>query len=154
MGMGRVSDRNFAALDTGGVSLVGAPVVVMDAECALCTRGARFIHRMDRTRTVRIAPLQGETGARLMAALGGDPLDPDSWLLIEEDGAVWCDMEAVIRLGRRLGGWGHVLRVLVALPKPLRGWLYRRIARNRYALFGRADMCALPDPEFRARLLP
>ena len=26
-------------------------------------------------------------------------------------------------------------------------------ARNRYALFGKGDMCAIPDPAFRARLI-
>ena len=43
--------------------------------------------------------------------------------------------------------------VLRILPRGLRNWLYRRFARNRYRLFGRADMCALPDPAFQRRLL-
>ena len=38
------------------------------------------------------------------------------------------------------------------LPRAAREWLYRRVARNRYR-FGRTDMCDLPDPELRARLL-
>jgi predicted DCC family thiol-disulfide oxidoreductase YuxK len=38
------------------------------------------------------------------------------------------------------------------LPRPARAWLYRRIARNRYRL-GRSDMCSLPDPELRRRLM-
>ena len=32
-------------------------------------------------------------------------------------------------------------------------WLYRRIARNRYAIFGRAQMCAIPDAALKQRLL-
>ncbi len=82
-----------------------------------------------------------------------DPLDPDSWLFIEE-GTVWRDFDAVIRLGERAGGLGRLCSVLRLVPRPLRDWLYQRIARNRYAMFGRGDMCALPDPAFRARLLP
>ena len=38
-------------------------------------------------------------------------------------------------------------------PRPVRDWLYLRMARNRYALLGRTDLCALPDRELRARLI-
>lgn len=131
-----------------------APIAVMDGTCALCAFGARMIDRLDRSGDIRIAPFQGEVGAALMTRHGLDPLDPDSWLLIDEDGAVHRDLEALIHLGRRTGGWGRLLLGLRILPRPLRDWLYARVARNRYRLFGRADMCALPDPSLRARLLP
>jgi predicted DCC family thiol-disulfide oxidoreductase YuxK len=45
------------------------------------------------------------------------------------------------------------LQPLRLLPRPAQDWLYRRLARNRYRLFGRTDICALPDPELRARLM-
>lgn len=128
------------------------PVAVMDADCALCSWGARMIHRLDRTGDIRIAPIQSATGAALMRANGLDPIDPDSWLFIA-DGKVWRDFDAVIRLGERAGGWGRVCLLLRLVPRPLRDWLYARVARNRYAIFGRGDMCALPDPAFRARLM-
>jgi predicted DCC family thiol-disulfide oxidoreductase YuxK len=111
-----------------------------------------MIHRLDHSGEIKIAPIQSETGAALMRANGLDPLDPDTWLFIE-DGAVWRDFDAVIRVGQRSGGVGQALVILKALPRPLRDWLYQRVARNRYAIFGRGDMCALPDPAFRARLL-
>ncbi len=129
------------------------PVAVMDATCALCSWGAWMIHRLDRSGEIKIAPIQSEAGAVLMRDNGLDPLDPDSWLFIEE-GTVWRDFDAVIRLGERAGGLGRLCSVLRLVPRPLRDWLYQRIARNRYAMFGRGDMCALPDPAFRARLLP
>ena len=128
------------------------PIAVMDATCALCSWGARMIHRLDRTGAVHIAPIQSATGAALMRDNGLDPLDPDSWLFIE-GGTVWRDFDAVIRLGERSGGWGRLCSALRLIPRPLRNWLYARVARNRYAMFGRGDMCALPDPAFRARLL-
>lgn len=125
----------------------------MDATCALCSWGARMIHRVDKSGQIKIAPIQSETGAALMKENGFDPLDPDSWLFIE-NGRVWRDFDAVIRLGARSGGMGRVCLILRIIPRPIRNWLYARVARNRYAMFGRGDMCALPDPAFRARLLP
>lgn len=129
-------------------------IAVMDGTCALCAFGAKMVHRLDRAGTIRIAPIQGETGARLMCDHGLDPLDPDTWLLIEEDGTVWRDLEALIRLGQRTGGVGWLLIWLRVFPPVARNWLYARVARNRYAMFGRAEMCNIPSADFRARLLP
>jgi predicted DCC family thiol-disulfide oxidoreductase YuxK len=39
------------------------------------------------------------------------------------------------------------------LPKPVRDFLYARIANNRYRLFGRTRECFLPDPETRRRFV-
>lgn len=128
------------------------PVAVMDAECALCSWGARMIHRLDRSGVVRICPIQTPLGAALMRHYGLDPKDPDTWIFIE-NGHAFVDFEAVLHAGSSFGGWGKLVRVLQVLPKPGRDWLYRRIARNRYRLFGRGDMCALPNPAFQKRLL-
>jgi len=39
------------------------------------------------------------------------------------------------------------------LPRTVQDWLYRIVARNRYRLFGRTNMCAIPDPGLLARLI-
>ncbi|WP_106744813.1 thiol-disulfide oxidoreductase DCC family protein [Yoonia maritima] len=128
------------------------PTAVMDATCALCSWGARMIHRLDKSGEIKIAPIQSETGAALMRDNGLDPLDPDTWLFIE-NGTVWRDFDALIRVGQRSGGWGRMFVALRVIPRPIRNWLYARVARNRYAMFGRGDICAIPNPEFRARVL-
>ena len=128
------------------------PVAVMDADCALCSFGARMIHRLDRSGTVKICPVQTGLGQRLLAEHGISGTDPESWLFLA-DGKAWTDFDAMAEVGWRSGGWGRGLILLRAIPKPLRDWLYRRVARNRYAVFGRGDMCAIPDPAFRARLI-
>ncbi|MDB5501049.1 MAG: thiol-disulfide oxidoreductase family protein [Tardiphaga sp.] len=47
-------------------------------------------------------------------------------------------------------GWVRVLRVL---PGWLRDPVYNLIARNRYRIFGRSDVCMVPDAAFRARVI-
>ncbi len=128
------------------------PVAVMDAECALCSWGARMIHRLDRSGTVRICPAQSTLGSALLRHYGMVPDDPESWLFIA-DGVAHKDFEAVIVAGRRFGGWAWPTQGLRLLPRPLRDWLYRRVARNRYAVFGRASYCALSDAAFQRRIL-
>jgi predicted DCC family thiol-disulfide oxidoreductase YuxK len=128
------------------------PITVMDGECALCSFGARMIARFDRDGQFRICPGQTALGTALLAHYGLKPDDPESWLLIM-DGRAYGSLDAMVRVGQTVGGMGHVLRVLRILPRGLQDWIYRRIARNRYAMFGRGDMCALPDQRLRMRLL-
>jgi predicted DCC family thiol-disulfide oxidoreductase YuxK len=128
------------------------PVAFMDGACALCTFGARAIARLDRKQEFRICPIQSPLGRAVLQHYGLDPSDPDSWLYLHE-GEAETSLDAIIEVGRRLGGAGRAMSAFYAFPRPVRDWLYRRMARNRYRLFGRAEMCALPDPELRSRLM-
>ncbi|WIV49840.1 DUF393 domain-containing protein [Marivivens sp. LCG002] len=129
-----------------------APVAVMDAECAFCSWSARLLHRLDKSGEVRICPIQSPLGAALARHYGLDPSDPVSWLFLDE-GRAFVDLEAVIQAGQRMGGWARFTVLFRVFPRPVRDWLYRSVARNRYRLFGKADMCALPDLLFQKRLL-
>ena len=129
----------------------GGPIAIMDGECALCASGARAIARFDRERLFRIGRTQSALGAALVRHYGLDPEDPETWLYVE-DGRAWSGMEAIIRIGARVGGPGRLLGIMRLCPRSVREWLYRRIAHNRYRL-GRTVMCASSDPELRARLI-
>jgi predicted DCC family thiol-disulfide oxidoreductase YuxK len=128
------------------------PIAFMDADCLLCATGARLISRFDRAGAVRICPVQSRLGRAMLIHHGLDPDGPESWLYLE-GGRATTSLDAIIRVGRRVGGPGHLLAAFRVLPRPAQDWLYRRIARNRYALFGHTDMCALPDPALRARIM-
>jgi len=128
------------------------PVTFMDGECSLCSWTARLIGRLDRRGEFRICPVQSDLGRAVLTYYGLDPDDPDSWLYLV-DGRAYTSLDAVIRVGRRLGGPARLVLMATILPRPLQDWLYHRIARNRYRLLGRTQMCALPDPEVRRRLI-
>lgn len=126
-------------------------LVVMDGDCALCSATARRIARLDRADRVRICTAQSPLGRALLAHYDLSPDDPDSWLMLEA-GRAYGSLDAVIRLFPALSGRYAALRVLRVLPPVMQDWLYARIARNRYH-FGKTDICTLPDPELRRRLV-
>ena len=128
------------------------PIAFMDGNCVLCTFGARLIARHDRSGRIRICPVQSLTGQAVLYHYGLDPKDPDSWLFLI-DGRAYTSFRAMIRAGAFIGGIGWLLQPLRLLPRPLSDWLYRRIARNRYSMLGETDMCAVPDPALRARMI-
>ncbi|KMW56238.1 putative membrane protein [Candidatus Rhodobacter oscarellae] len=129
------------------------PVAVLDAQCGLCARGARWIARNDHAEVFRLIPLQSELGRALAAHYGVSPDDPATWIVIE-GGRGFGALEAAAQAARHMGWRWRWLAVLRLVPRALPDTAYRLVARNRYRLFGRADLCALPDPEVLRRLMP
>ncbi|MDF1720769.1 MAG: DCC1-like thiol-disulfide oxidoreductase family protein [Minwuia sp.] len=152
---GTLSDiRPYSYRDDPAVPVFddSAPVAFMDGDCVLCTTGARVIARLDHRLGIRICPVQSALGQAMLAHLGQDPDDTETWIYLR-DGQAHAALDAMICMGRDIGGPGWLLQPLRLLPRGGRDWLYRRIALNRYHLFGRTDMCAVPDPKLRRRLI-
>jgi len=127
-------------------------IVFYDGECALCNGFVEWLLRRDRRRVLHFAPLQGETAARTIGKLEGDP---DEWtiILLDSDGRHERS-DAAIRILRQIGGVCAVAGAIRILPRRFRDWCYRLIARRRRGWFGRADACRLPTIDERRQLLP
>lgn len=128
------------------------PVIVFDGVCHLCNGWVKFLLPRDRSGTLRFAPMQSPRGRQLLVDHGLDPDDPLSFLLLDADGA-HTDTDAILRVLAGLGGGWRLLRAGAVVPRSWRNALYRLVARNRYRWFGRADRCAMPQPEWRERFL-
>ena len=152
--MRAISPKAYSYREDSGVPSFDdrVPIVFMDGECALCTSAARVIARLDKRGEFRICPIQSDLGQAILRHYGIDYGNPDSWIYLA-DGNAFASLDAVIEAGTRLCGLGQLLLAFMVLPRPVRDWLYRRIARNRYAIFGRTQMCAIPDAALKQRLL-
>lgn len=124
---------------------------VMDARCGLCAKGALWIARNDSDARFRIVPMQSELGSALLRHYGMSPEDPLSWLYVCK-GRAYTSLDAIIRVGRELGGIWKALVVLRILPRRLQDALYGAVARNRYRVMGRRSFCDIPVPELEARI--
>jgi predicted DCC family thiol-disulfide oxidoreductase YuxK len=146
--------RRFSYRDDAAVPAFAddGPIVFMDGECVLCSQSARLLTKLDRKGEFRICPMQSDIGQAVLRHYGLDPGNPDTWLYLV-DGYAYTSLDGIVKAGRRLGGWGLMLWPLSLLPRTVQDWLYRRVARNRYALFGRTAVCMLPDPRLRERIL-
>lgn len=128
------------------------PTILFDGVCNLCNGSIQFILKRDPESRFRFASLQSESGRRLVAENGLDP-DVLSSVILIEDGKVYRESTAALRIARHMSGAWKLLRVLVLIPRPIRDAVYRMIARNRYRWFGKSETCWLPTPELRARFL-
>lgn len=128
------------------------PVIIFDGHCVLCSRSAQFVMRHDKRGIYRLLAAQTPLGSALYVHYGLDPRDYESMILIA-DGVPALKSEAIIRIARGLGTPWSLAVVLRVLPRALRDWLYDVLARNRFRIFGRRDMCYLPDPRDADRFL-
>jgi predicted DCC family thiol-disulfide oxidoreductase YuxK len=126
-------------------------VILYDGVCVFCSRWVRFVATRDSDRRFRFTAIQSGYGARLAQAFGIDPGDPDTNAVIH-GGVAYFKSGAALTVLSNLPGWGWV-RVLFAVPKPLRNALYNLVARNRYRIFGKYEACFVPDASLRARVM-
>ena len=126
-------------------------VILYDGVCVFCSRWVRFVATRDVARRFRFTAIQSAYGTRLAQAFGIDPDDPDTNAVIH-GGVAWFKSDAALTVLGALPGWGWV-RVLRAVPKPLRDAVYSLVARNRYRIFGKYEECFVPDAEMRARVM-
>ena len=130
----------------------GHPLIVFDGVCMFCSGFVQLILKLDREKRFRFATAQSPLGESLFRRHGLPTDDYDSNLAII-DGAAFTKLDSFVAVMAALGWPWRAAKALLILPRPLRDWLYDRVARNRYALFGRKDSCEIPSAELRERLI-
>jgi predicted DCC family thiol-disulfide oxidoreductase YuxK len=139
------------------------PIILYDGVCGLCNRLNQFVLRRDREDIFRFASLQSPLAARILARHGVNPQDLDSVYVVlnhdltkeaQADERLLPRSDAAIFVLKRLGGIWKVLGLFVQfLPRFLRDWGYRVVARNRYRVFGRFETCMLPSARDRSKFI-
>jgi predicted DCC family thiol-disulfide oxidoreductase YuxK len=128
------------------------PVVLFDGVCNLCNGSVRFVIERDPHKHFQFAPLQSETATTLIGGTADSLAMPDSIVLVD-DGRLYVRSTAALRIARRLRFPWPLLWVFMAVPRPLRDWVYDIIARHRYGWFGKRETCMVPTKEIRDRFL-
>ena len=125
-------------------------IFLFDGVCILCSRSVAFVLKHETAPLIRFVAIQSAEGRALAGLHGIDPDDPESFLFIE-NGVAQPKSDGIAALTHHLRvpwSWMGAFRIL---PRPVRDWLYDRIARNRYRIFGKRESCLIPTPETRQR---
>jgi predicted DCC family thiol-disulfide oxidoreductase YuxK len=139
-------------------------LILYDGVCGLCNRFVRFVLRHDRRGTFRFASLQSPLAAQILAAHAVNPGMLDTVYVVRdfnpEKSANHSQTDLLSRSDAGLfvlhelgGAWGVLAAGLRLIPRFLRDWGYRQIAARRYRIFGRYEICPLPEPGVRSRFL-
>jgi predicted DCC family thiol-disulfide oxidoreductase YuxK len=122
-------------------------ILFFDGHCNLCNGAVRFVLNNEKSSTIYLAPLQGETSRNnLPTSL------PDSLVLLQ-NGQVFVESSAALKLIPYLKWYFQWLQILWIFPKFLRNWIYQFVAKNRIRWFGNSPYCAVMQPKWKDRFL-
>jgi predicted DCC family thiol-disulfide oxidoreductase YuxK len=119
--------------------------VLFDGVCVLCSWWVRFVIERDPQAQFLFLAIQSRRGHALAGALGIQPDVPETNVVVI-GACAFFKSDAAIRILERLPGLSWT-RWLAFVPRPLRDWVYDRVARNRYGVFGKSETCLLMTPE-------
>ena len=136
---------------------VSVAIVLYDGVCGLCNRAVQFLLKRDRHDRFRFAPLQSSFAADLLARHGIDHTDLDTVYAVRNHGTPQEQLltrgDAFLFFAEMLGGIWGMARLARIVPRRARNCLYDIVARNRYRVFGKSEVCMLPDPAYRHKFL-
>jgi len=125
-------------------------IILFDGVCNLCDFSVQFVIKHDKNAYFHFASLQSEVGQDLVKKYHLEKLD--SIILIKE-GTFYTHSTAAIKIAKHLdGGWKH-LSIFRFLPTGMRDFIYKLIAKYRYKIFGKKDVCMMPMLKDEERFL-
>lgn len=128
------------------------PLYLYDGQCVLCSRAVQYVLKYEPRSDMQFVAIQSKPGRKLAQDHKIDPDNPETFLLLI-NGQALKSSDALIALIRYAGGPARWLLIIRILPRPVRDFIYRRIAKNRYRIFGKHESCFVPTPDDRSRFV-
>lgn len=124
-------------------------IIFFDGVCHLCNGFVDWMILRDKKRYFAFAPLQGQTAKKYLP--GHHSLDLQSVVVLSEN-KLMLKSEAVLFCLSQLGlpwSWFAILQIL---PAFVLNSFYDLIAKYRYQIFGKDEVCRIPQPQERSYL--
>jgi predicted DCC family thiol-disulfide oxidoreductase YuxK len=132
--------------------IANKPLILFDGDCGLCNKLVQFVIRRDKGHKFLFAPLQSKFGQAFLRQDGIFANDYESFIYITNN-EIFKKSTAAFKLLKDLGGIWKVPYLFIILPKPLRDWVYKLVAKNRFRVFGKQNYCIMPSEELRGQFL-
>lgn len=132
-------------------------LILYDGVCGLCNWFVQFVVRHDPKAQFQFASLQSDTGRRLLEKHGRDPNVVDTVVLVLNYGQpaerILIKARAGLTILTFLGWPYRAMGVFAVLPDFFLNFFYNAMARVRYRLFGKHDVCQIPTLDERRRFI-
>jgi len=128
-------------------------IILFDGVCNLCNGSVIFVLQHEPKPIFKFASIQSETGKDLLLWCGL-PVDYSEAVILIDNGNIHLGSTAALKIGQTLKiPWSPLATTGLIVPKFIRNWGYRQIAKRRYRWFGRREVCMVPTAELKARFL-
>lgn len=115
-------------------------IVYYDGVCGLCDGFVELLVKLDKNKKLKFSSLQGKSGKILLNKLKLD-LEEFDTVLFKVNDQVYTKSTAVFKIINSIGGIIKLFLVFNLLPRRFNDWIYSKIAKNRFKIFGKLDKC-------------
>ena len=130
-------------------------IVFYDGHCVLCSKSVDFILSRDSQATFRFSSLQSEFAHDALAEKGytiGNIKNINTIVYLRHN-ELRIKSDAILSILKDLGGIYKASCLAYLIPRVVRDFGYDCLAKVRYKIFGRRDVCRVPTPNDQDRLL-
>ena len=127
-------------------------IILFDAICVLCNGWAKFLIQNDTQQKFKLASVQSPLGEAILKYYTM-PTAHYTTMVVIFNGQRYLESTALLKVMQHLGLPYSLLSAGYVVPRVIRDFLYRRVALNRYQLFGTTDYCMLPSTDNQQHFL-
>ena len=127
-------------------------IILFDGVCVLCSAWANVMIQHDPLYQFKLVSVQSKLGQQLLSTYQL-PTDHFETMVLLEQGQLYTESTAFLRIIQRVGFPYSMLKYGKVIPKVVRDFAYRRIALNRYWLFGQTEQCYVVTPDIQQHFL-
>ncbi|OTG84296.1 thiol-disulfide oxidoreductase [Acinetobacter sp. ANC 5054] len=127
-------------------------IILYDAVCVICSGWAKFLIKYDKSIQFKLVSAQSPLGVQLLEHYQMST-ELYTTMVVVKDQVLYTESTALLKVMQHLGLPFSLMNFGYLMPRPIRDFLYRRVALNRYALFGTTNQCLIPSAENRKHFL-
>lgn len=127
-------------------------IILFDEICVLCNGWAKFLIKHDTDAKFKLASVQSPLGQAILKYYQM-PTDHFDTMFVIKNGHVYSESTAFLKVIEDIKFPFYLLKIGYLAPRFLCDFLYRRVALNRYQLFGTTNSCLLPSIENKQHFL-
>jgi predicted DCC family thiol-disulfide oxidoreductase YuxK len=127
-------------------------IILFDAVCVICNGWAKFLIKYDKNIQFKLVSAQSALGTALLEYYEMST-EHYTTMVVVKDGILYTESTALLKVMQHLGLPFSLMTAGYLIPRPIRDFLYRLVALNRYKLFGKTNSCLIPSSENKRHFL-
>lgn len=127
-------------------------IILFDGECSFCNSSVKFVFKKDKNAYFKFTSLQSDVGRLILDKFNKLNEKIDTVILYENQ-KLYTKSTAALRIARKLKNGWKLLYMFIIIPRFLRDVVYDFIAKHRYKIVPKKEVCEIPDKVFLDRII-
>lgn len=128
-------------------------IIVIDGECSFCNKTAAFILKRNKSKDILFASSESDNG-KVFIEKNQIQFDPKKTLIFVKGNRVYDRSSAALQIAKSMSGLYPAMLIFWIIPKFIRDTIYNFIAKHRYKIISKKDICSIASMQsFEGRII-